>query len=114
MRVRQADKRRALPPRVFLRREGSKVQDKRGADAFQFGKCGANGSPGIFGQECASCVGESSWVISEKWKSAEEIENKERSVLAEAGKKRIAARVFERASSVHVGVYILGTDCQVV
>ena len=90
---------------MFLRREESKVQDKRGTDAFQLGKCGAKGSRGIFGQECASCGGESSWVISEKWKSAEEIENKEPSVWAEAGKKRIAARVFERASNVHVGVY---------
>jgi hypothetical protein len=44
-------------------------------------------------------------VISEKWKSAQKIENKERNVLESVEKKRIAGRVFERESSVHAVVY---------
>jgi hypothetical protein len=58
----------------------------------------------VFGQECASCGGGRSCVISEKRKSAEGIENKGRSVVTGMGKNRIAGCVCERESRVHAEV----------
>jgi hypothetical protein len=59
--------------------------------AFQSGKYRAKrGAPGVFGREWASYEGARSWGISEKWKSAEGIENKAQSVLAGTEERKIA------------------------